>query len=112
MAKTNMTEEQFREHWEGMPQSDRAFISTMLALTDLIGDDQLRFCEITRKAARALEGTDRDTLFTIMTLCVGILTDAPALERVARKHPETGALARKKVGPHLAIRKNRKPKEK
>lgn len=109
-AEKDMSEEEFNERWKNLPESDRRFLVSMMQLADVLGDRELCFCEITPQVAYVLEQADRDTLFTIMTLCVGILTDAPVIERIARWHEQAGSVAKARTRRRSRTGKGRKPK--
>ncbi|MGD8452701.1 MAG: hypothetical protein PVJ57_12855 [Phycisphaerae bacterium] len=87
MAKTpKLDEEAFRAMWKALPLSDKRFIGALIALTEVIGDEGLRYHELPAHLERTLQEANRDTLFSIIAECLGLLLNAPAMERVKQCH--------------------------
>jgi hypothetical protein len=87
MAKRpKMTEEEFQARWRKLPEADRRFIGTLTLVNETLADGRLRYRSLPPLLERRLRQADRNTLFSIITECVGILTHAPAMQRIQRFH--------------------------
>ena len=85
MAKrTTMTEAEADTCWRKLPESDRQFIRAMLIVSETVGDRELRFREISPEIRSMLQRANRDTLFSIITESVGLLTQAPVMGRIRK----------------------------
>ena len=87
MAKRRpIDEKQLKTIWKGLARSDQRFISTLIVVTETIGDEKLRYHELPTRLERVLHKADRNTLFSVIVECVGLLLDAPAIQRVKQSH--------------------------
>ena len=87
MAKRReMSEDEFQEKWNNLPESDQRFIVAVDVVCQAVGDKTLRYHKLSSRAEKMLQTADRDTLFSITVECVGRLFDAPALRRVRSHH--------------------------
>lgn len=93
MAKrTKMTKRQVTEAWKGLTKADRRFLSAAIVINQAVGDEKLRYHELPARIERLLRRSDRNTLFSIITECLGLLTKAPAMDRVRAVHRQRNAL--------------------
>ena len=91
MAKRpRIDQKELKALWKGLPQSDRRFISAWIVMSEAVGDKTLRYRELPPPLERVLHGVDRDTLFSVITECLGLLTGAPAMDRVKRARRRNG----------------------
>lgn len=94
MAKRpNMSEREFQARWQKLPKADRQFISALILVNEAVADGRLRYHELSPQSERRLRRADRDTLFSIVAECVGILTNAPAMQRVGQIHQQRATRA-------------------
>ena len=92
MAKrSKMSEREFKTRWRELPEADRRFISTLALVNQAVDDGRLRYHELSPPMERNLRRADRNTLFSILTECLGILTNAPAMQRVRKVHQKRAA---------------------
>ena len=83
MAKRpEMTKREFKKRWKNLPEADRQFIRALTLVSDAVGDRQLLYHKLPLTTERWLRRVDRDTLFSIVIECLGLLTDAPAMRRI------------------------------
>ncbi len=91
MAKPRpIDEKELKTIWKGLPRSDKRFISTMIVVTATLGDEKLRYHALPTRLERVLHKADRNTLFSVIVECVGLLLDAPAMQRVKQSHRRRG----------------------
>ncbi len=87
MAKRRpIDEKQPKTIWKGLPGSDQRFINSLIVVTETIGDEKMRYRELPTRLGRVLHKADRNTLFSVIVECVGLLLDAPAIQRVKQSH--------------------------
>ncbi len=95
MAKRRSIDvKEFKTLWMGLPQSDKDFINALIVLSKSVGDETLCYRELPTRLERVLHGVDRDTLFSVVAECLGLLLGAPAMERVKRARRRNGKLQR------------------
>ena len=114
MAKRpEMTKREFKKRWKNLPEADRQFIRALTLVSDAVGDRQLLYHKLPPTTERWLRRADRDTLFSIVIECLGLLTDAPAMQRIRDTkrprvvHPAEDADARPRK---RSVKKRRKKK--
>ena len=91
MAKPRlMDEKELETIWKGLPQSDKRFISTMIFVSEVIGDETLHYGELPTRLERTLQKADRNTLFSIIVECLGLLLDPPAMGRIKKARLGSG----------------------
>ena len=106
-------EREFKALWKGLPESDRRFISAWIVISEAVGDKTLRYRELPPPLERVLHGVDRDTLFSVITECLGLLTGAPAMDRVKRTRRRNGKGKRTPPKKRATVRASRtRPKAK
>jgi hypothetical protein len=87
MAKRPKTSErEFKACWRKLSAADRRFISALILVNEAVQKGRLRYHELSPQRERSLRRADRDTLFSIIVECLGILTKAPAMKRVHTAH--------------------------
>lgn len=86
LIKPQMSQSEFKAVWRTTSRSDRRFISAMIVVTEALGLKGLRYELLTPSAERLLKSSDRKALFSIIAECIGLLTKAPALQRVKQAH--------------------------
>ena len=95
MAKRRpIDQRQFKALWKGLPQSDKDFIDGMTLILEAIVDETLRYHELPPPLERVLHGADRDTLFSVLAESLGLLLDAPVMQRLERARRRNGKLQR------------------
>ena len=94
MAKRKqMSEKEINEAWDALPEKNRRFLWTEIAIHKIINDPKLRYRELSPRWNRALGQADRNTLASIITECVSRLIDNSVLPRIKKIHRQA---ARKK----------------
>lgn len=92
MAKrSKMSEREFKTCWRDLPEADRRFVSALTLVNQAVDDGRLRYHELSPPMERCLRRADRNTLFSIIVECLGILTGAPAMHRVRKVHQKRAA---------------------
>ncbi len=85
MAKRRSIDvKEFKTLWKALPQNDKDFINALIFISTTLGDEKLCCHELPKRIERVLHGVDRETLFSVVAECVGLLLSAPAMERVKR----------------------------
>ncbi len=114
MAKRRRIDQrEFKALRKALPQSDKDFINGMLVILEAIVDETLRYEELPRPMERVLHAADRDTLFSVLTECLGLLLDAPVMERLKRARHRNGKPVPAKAEKRDTVRPTRtRPKAK
>ena len=86
---------------EALPECDRKFIAAFGALLDVFGDGAFRFRELPEPVQRMLQEANDDTRFNVIIECLGLLLDAPILDRIKRAY-------RKKIQSRRNVRQVRR----
>ncbi len=105
-----MDERELRVLWKRLPKSDRQFISALIVISEAIGDEALRYHELPARLGHVLREADRDTLFSLVAESLGLLLDAPAMERVKRARRRNGKGVPAQVKKRGTARTRRKAK--
>ncbi|MCG8408859.1 MAG: hypothetical protein MI923_26945 [Phycisphaerales bacterium] len=90
-----MTEKEFQGAWGALPEKDRRFLWTTIAISQIIDDPKLRYRELSARWNRALGQADRNTLGSIVVECVSRLIDNSVLPRVKKIHRQRAAKRRR-----------------
>ena len=99
--------------WEDLPANDKRFLNALNSITEIVGDDTLRYDELPDRLERILRTVDRNTLFSIIIESFYLLLDAREMERIKniRRSRTNGARACKVARGDKAAR-SRAPKRK
>lgn len=92
MAKRfRISERTFKAQWRKLPKADRRFIEAVVLVNRAVSDERLCYHELSPQRERSLRQADRDTVFSILTECLGILTNAPAMQRIRKARRQRAA---------------------
>src|SRR5262245_42481354 len=86
MPQATMTQKEFNKLWKTLPELDRRYFRTMIVIQDAMGLKDLHYHLPPAEIVERLVHYDQHTLFSILADCVGLLTGAPAMERVKDAH--------------------------
>jgi hypothetical protein len=84
--KSRMSQREFKEVWRTTSRPDRKFISAMIVVAEALGLKGLRYGLLPRRVERLLKSCDRKMVFSILAECIGLLSRAPAMQRVKQIH--------------------------
>ncbi|MGD8454462.1 MAG: hypothetical protein PVJ57_21825 [Phycisphaerae bacterium] len=102
-----ISEREFKARWRKLPEADRQFVEAIVLVNRAVSDERLCYHELSPQRERSLRQADRDTVFSILTECLGILTNAPAMQRVRKARQQRGVA--RVSGTESVVRRGSQP---